>query len=411
MFIICKSCKKLIDADKHDFCPKCGANFSYADNLNGGTNSEDYKEYENNRNIERSYPENHNYNAQRENTRLETKRRIRNNANKQDGKKNGCIGCFVAVIFIFIAGSSLITSEFDDLFEESFRTPVREDEVYEIPQMTTYDYEEFYSNYYFDELEGNDDIRKLTVGYGETAWLDDVCVTCDEVAVVDDVDVPTGYTPLSFRLYIEKFSGEGNVFYVRAGTKLYADGEECMDIYSYHYDGISADTISAPGIYNAYVTFIVPNDTEIFTLQWYENTEIVIENDGYTAETEGTVVNGFYEEAYINNISIMCTDLKEMQIDYLPPADGYMYAGFGLCLTNHGEESEYVTAYTECFADGEECAMSFVFDDPSFMSMGIELLEFLETYEGYVCFEVPKDAEKFELHYENVVIEIENTLR
>ena len=25
MFIICKSCKKLVDTNKHDFCPKCGS--------------------------------------------------------------------------------------------------------------------------------------------------------------------------------------------------------------------------------------------------------------------------------------------------------------------------------------------------------------------------------------------------
>lgn len=29
MKVVCKSCKKQIYIEKHDFCPKCGANFQY----------------------------------------------------------------------------------------------------------------------------------------------------------------------------------------------------------------------------------------------------------------------------------------------------------------------------------------------------------------------------------------------
>ena len=46
MLIICKSCKKIIDTDKHDFCPKCGSNFNYGDNLTVTNHTEDYEEYE-----------------------------------------------------------------------------------------------------------------------------------------------------------------------------------------------------------------------------------------------------------------------------------------------------------------------------------------------------------------------------
>lgn len=31
MKVVCKSCKKQIDTEKHDFCPKCGANLSEAE--------------------------------------------------------------------------------------------------------------------------------------------------------------------------------------------------------------------------------------------------------------------------------------------------------------------------------------------------------------------------------------------
>lgn len=422
MLIICKSCKKLIDTEKHDFCPKCGANFNYSDNLNGDTKVEDYKEYERNRDIERSYPQNHNHNAQKANTKLETKRRIRNNVNKQDGKKNGCIGCFVALIFIFIAGGSLIVPELDAVFEAfggDFSNPVEEDTGYKPALVTTFDYISSYPYIDFEAIEDNF-IEKIAVGYGETAYRENINVTCDEVSVAPDAEVPEGYTPLSFHLIIEKLSGSDNVFYFDVGTKLYADGEECMDVFSYTLDEISADTIDEPGWYDGYATFMVPNEAETFSLVWYNNTEIIIKNDGYTEGNDNygydeygqpldeTVRAGFYEEVYIGDTVFMCTDFKETFIDFMPASDGNMYVSFGLSLLNLGDGTEYVSSFVDCYADGEACTAIYFSDDPLFMPFDLEPYELVE---GYACFEVPEDTKIFEIHYDNAVIEIENTLR
>lgn len=107
MLIICKSCKKLVDTEKYDFCPKCGANFNYSDNLNGDAAAENRKEYERNRNIERSYNRNNNYNAPKENIKLKTKYNTGNNVNNQNNNKKGCGGCLIAFIVVIIIIFSL----------------------------------------------------------------------------------------------------------------------------------------------------------------------------------------------------------------------------------------------------------------------------------------------------------------
>lgn len=422
MLIICKGCKKFVDTDKHDFCPKCGSNFNYGENLKADNHTADYEEYERNRNAERRAAAENKSNNRRLNTEAETKRRLRNASNKRDEKKNGAIGCFVAVVFVIIMFGKLIGSAGESF--ESFFSSFDED-LGEVGRVI-----DDYIEQEVSDWESDTEIVCITVGYGETAYRENINVTCDGAFYTPEevVDrLPDGYTCVTFHLLIEKLSGTGNVFYFNNAVKLYTGLEECEQVISYELMNASAEVIDEPGYYDGYVSFIVPADAEEFSLIWYNNTEIVIkredfegdfgeytdESDDYsedyeedTSENEADAV-GLGGFSYIGDCMFACTDMKRTEIELIPPSEGYMYVSFALSLVNTSDSICYVSPTVECLADGEETTMIYFSDDPLFMPF---TLEGYEMYEGWACFEVPEDTEVFGIYYDDAVIEIENTL-
>ena len=131
MFIICKSCKKLVDTNKYDFCPRCGSNFNYGDNLTVANHTEDYEEYERRMAEQQRAAVENRMNNPKELTRKETQRRLKNQANQAQGKKNGCSGCVAAVIvaFCFLGGLMGVIEEeeidLSGLFGDEYETTTK----------------------------------------------------------------------------------------------------------------------------------------------------------------------------------------------------------------------------------------------------------------------------------------------
>ncbi len=424
MKIICSSCKKIIDTEKHDFCPKCGSNFNYSENLKSGTRTEDYDEYERIRqesNIRMAEAEaerarNAHESAEQARTnaaearkaamRAETKRRHTANNNRHEGKKNtgcGCIGVIIAIFAVFGGIGSEMKENGKDFFEEvsgAFQSYIEEET------------EDYYTEEYVSE-------SYIKIGLGEWIYDIDYGFCCDEVIPATDVLSAEGYMNLSFCLTVENCREDRQESYYSSIVKCYADGELCMTQVnpSNEYGMFLPGYLGWGQYHTGYVTFKVPVDAESVSLV-YENTEVVIDNVYMYAEewkaavygeeeapTEDTDENynavGF-DEYYISDEGYFfrCMDIQEKEIEFLPPAEGNMYVSFELELINDTDGYVYHFDYPVCRADGKDAALIAFSGDPLFIPGELEPYT---SFTGYMCYEVPRDAETFEIIYRDEV--------
>lgn len=456
MKIICGSCKKIVDTNKHDFCPKCGSNFNYYEGLSSQTRHEDYNEYERARqesNVRMAEAEaqaardaheaQHRANAeaaQREARKraseLETKRRRAAAGNKQEGKKNAGCGCFTVVMIIVIFGMGMLSEvdNADELFEaisDEFTSYVEEETEGYFDDYTYDEYEmppaEVYTNEY------NPDSYDSMAELYETAIGDTYSIYCDEIIPAEGTSAPPadGYVHLSFHLVLENTYDLNEATYYFAGATCYADGMECMPILLTDFEYFAPGLLDYGDVYGAYVTFDIPVDTDSVSLIYCDETEIRIDeievyiedaavyNDNYGEEyteapdeeytdTADYIEGGMYDFIAADRYLVICDEIKEAEVVIAPPAEGNMYVSFGITVTNFYDETIYHFGYPECYADGAEAGFIAFSGDPLFMPGELEPFE---EYSGYMCYEVPIDTETFEIIYhDEVKITIPNTL-
>lgn len=430
MKIICSSCKKIVDTEKHDFCPKCGANFNYSDNLKSGARTEDYDEYErirqenNIRMAEAQAEQARNAHESAEQARknaaqarraamhTETKRRHTANNHRHEGKKNtgcGCLATIGMLIIFFSAIASEIRENGGDFFEAV------SDELQSYIESET---EDFYSNsddYYMDGY--------IQIGVSEWIYDIDYGFCCDKVIPAADIRSAEGYMNVSFRLNIENCRDDREEYYYSSIVKCYADGEACEEQINpdYEFDMFMPGFLSRNQVHTGYVTFSIPVDAETISLV-YENTEVVIENVYmYAEEWKAAVLSkeeeerAFYEEISSGEYTELefgeygttdegfifcCNDIKEPEVAFVPPAEGYMYVSFGFEIINDTNGYQYYFSYPQCYADGEQGSVSAFSGDTLFIPGELEPAE---EYSGYMCYEVPIDTEVFEIIYQDCV--------
>ena len=328
MLLICKSCKKIIDTNKHDFCPKCGANFNYSEGLSDGTRTEDYAEYQRNREHEeemrrieeqnrqieernRQIEENsrkaelesrqvgeqipvekyippqpqhtHNHGTTLRASQYETKRRLQAQSDKRDGKKNGCVGCLGFAVIIFVMIVDMFFGGIEELFEK-----ISGDSEYshEISQVGGYvdDYIEEETADFFNDYE--EDIPQyitnedgfIIVGINEFACTDRYLFGCTEIREggVSDYQPDEGNMFVTFRFEIESVSGE-KMYYFGYPT-MYADGEKV------NFSALADEPLFLAGEldpfegYEGYMTYEVPIDTEVFEITYNNEVKVLLKN-------------------------------------------------------------------------------------------------------------------------------------
>lgn len=312
MLFICKSCKKIVDTNKHDFCPKCGANFNYSEGLDGGTRTEDYAEYERNREHEEemrraeqqnrrieeqnkqaeqqyqniSQPHNHNHGATLRAQQYETKRRMRAQANKQEGKKSGCIGCFSVIFIIAMAILDIFSVDFGDLADKFTGNSEYNDTYTQIGAYVD-DYIDEETGDFFNEVttaytdSTPDEVigdGMITLGLNEFVAMERYIFGCDEVREghVSLFEPDEGYMFVAFHFQIDSIHSDTMYFY--GYPTLYADGIEMEFVALAEEPLFMAGEMAPYTTYDGYMTYQVPVDTKVFEIVYNNEIKIVINN-------------------------------------------------------------------------------------------------------------------------------------
>lgn len=290
MLIICKSCKKLVDTDKHDFCPKCGSNFNYGENLKIENHTEDYEEYERRMAEQQRAAVENRMNNTKQATKKETQRRLKNQANQAQGKKNGCSGC-VAAIVIAVFGFGVLSGiieesdfDIDEFLNEEFGT-VQQTTAYTVPEIPDiyYDLPEFSDNY-TDSQTTEEDSPSYLVGVGETAYTEKYALTCTEVSLYENEFLPAdeGYRYISFTLSLENTTDSSRMYF---GNIRCISIEECAQA---GFSGIFfPGELEAGGVYEKSVIFQVPEEEYFYDI--YFDNEVII----YTSVAD---IEGYFDE-------------------------------------------------------------------------------------------------------------------
>lgn len=282
MKIICGCCKKIIDTEKHDFCPKCGANFNYSQALNVNTNTQQYEE-----NQERINEERRNAVENKVNKRVRNTPAPNNSVGKKNGKGGCCAGCFVALVIFFSVGVAVISDlsdefDFESMFEEIHDT-------YTDPEYTTTDDYKKPDESKPEDIVTEDtkpeekpeekpDVRpEITnpdnfILTGETAYADDYSVTCTEVSFYESMIAtpPEGVWYVAFDITIKNTTEKKQFYY--PSIKCFVDDTRCNVLY---LTGMfMPGELEADEEYSKRVIFEVPEDSIYFDI--YVGDEVAI---------------------------------------------------------------------------------------------------------------------------------------
>ena len=434
MKIICGSCKAIIDTEKHDFCPKCGSNFNYSEGLKGGTRTEDYKEYERNRqesNVRMAQAEaerardaheaEHRANAMeaeraaREQRNIqETRRRHQAHSEKQTGKKNTGCGCFVtAVIAISVIGGFLsdVDSEgelFDKIADE-FNAYVEEETadftapIYVEDEPVDYDY------YYEQTSPPEYSYEMETLEWGEIGYGDGYTIRGNVMIIGDnELTAPEGYKYIEFGFTAENTS-DSDVYINMGNFRCFADSVECYPADG-GQSGYEPYLLEENAIVSINLKYEVPLGTIMYEVVYNDEFCFYVFNDDYNDEIAAMTEYaeaGFGEYAVTEQYMLACDEIKETEISFAPPDEGNMYVSFRFRFENISDRTLYHFGYPLCYADGVEMPMMIMSGE---LFMPGEVAPY-GSYEGYMCYEVPIDTEFFEITYQDKVrIIVENTL-
>ena len=116
----------------------------------------------------------------------------------------------------------------------------------------------------------------------------------------------------------------------------------------------------------------------------------------------------FNEEAQTEDYYVICDDYEKIDRYPFTPTDGYMYVSFHLTVKNTGIGKVNTTSDVVCLADGVITSQTW---DSDRKELPDTTLPAGVSAEGYMCYEVPVDAEEFQLIYGDIIyITIPNTL-
>ncbi len=123
----------------------------------------------------------------------------------------------------------------------------------------------------------------------------------------------------------------------------------------------------------------------------------------------------YYEDEYSlfecnskDDILLSCYGVKRGKSLLNEPAEGNMFVSFNLGVLNCGTSSTSVFTYPVCYADGIAANMCTATEDGLYLPGQIPSLE---EYVNYACFEVPENTKEFMIEYLGITIIIENPLQ
>lgn len=263
MLIMCKSCKKLVDTNKHDFCPRCGSNFNYGENLKAVNNTADYEEYEHRMEEQQRAAVENRINNPKELTAKETQKRLKKQEDKAQGKKNGCIGCFAVVLFLAVAFGTILSDEdidLDELFADDYEAAVS----------VTVPEDDIYTEFVPDEYD--DYTYTQFILPGGTAYTENYTFSCTGVAEYENefFKPDEGCKYISFTFKLENITDTTRFYY--DSPVCMADGEEAAMA---AFGGLFIPGQLEPGeVYEGTVVFQMPEHALFYDI--YYGDDVVV---------------------------------------------------------------------------------------------------------------------------------------
>ena len=114
------------------------------------------------------------------------------------------------------------------------------------------------------------------------------------------------------------------------------------------------------------------------------------------------------EFAETPDYAVKCDSIEKIKVYPYNPSQGYMFVTFHIVVKNTGKEKYSPTEDIMCLVDGVMCEYQYDNNHKRLASTPIppDIMA-----EGYKCFEVPVDAEYFDIKYgEYVTLHIKNTI-
>lgn len=127
-----------------------------------------------------------------------------------------------------------------------------------------------------------------------------------------------------------------------------------------------------------------------------------------TEEADVPVTVSFNETAETVKYSVICDSFEKIDRYPFTPDDGYMYVTFHFRIKNTGIGKLNPPSSFYCSVNGEICSKTW---DSERREPPMGTLPAGVSTSGNICFEVPVDAESFDIRYgDYVTIHIDNTL-
>lgn len=128
----------------------------------------------------------------------------------------------------------------------------------------------------------------------------------------------------------------------------------------------------------------------------------------FTEEADVPVTVSFNETAETVHYSVICDSFEKIDRYPFTPDDGYMYVTFHFRIKNTGIGKLNPPSSFYCSVNGEICSKTW---DSERREPPMGTLPAGVSTSGNICFEVPVDAESFDIRYgDYVTIHIDNTL-
>ncbi|MBQ8614325.1 MAG: DUF4352 domain-containing protein [Ruminiclostridium sp.] len=263
MKIRCSNCKAKIDTEKYDFCPRCGAGFSYKEAAAEEPEPEE---------AEKAAARARKKEAQKANREAELmEKRKRQSRDRNDGNTAVIALGGLAVIVFFVLNWISAFYGNDE--------PVKSDEERLEDYFGGTTYVTFVNPFETTPEETTEPPLPevmYTAGLGEEAFTGEYGITCTGFRKEEHEALPPdeGMEYVSFGLSLKNYTDSTLSFDM--AVSCYADGEKATAVFFLTDEPFRPDTLAKGKVYSGRVCYEVPENTESFELHCGGSEDITI---------------------------------------------------------------------------------------------------------------------------------------
>lgn len=361
MLKLCKSCKALVDTNKHDFCPKCGANFNYDERKNVEKNLHHEKADEQLAQQRREAVE----------KQMKEPKELKINHDE----------------YSYNSGLNDVSERADEQLAQQRRDAVEKQMI--PPKDTNPKIDPYKYNPHQDS-----NIPKQTSTIAS--------VQPEPVKPIkqgnNTYNQPTSSFPEQSVFEHNQSAPEVNPVGGESKKKKGCGWAVMIIIFGFIsiFGGIISEVADVLTSHDN--TFYDETDNTTPYDEW--NRDEYAENTPPPANiTENPIPSELLENAYgydyTDTYYLVATEVKEAQVMF-EPGEGNMFISIRFNIKNIGNNGQLHFSYPRCFTDGEERDIVFASSDPIFLPGELSPDD---EYEGYVCYEIPRNADVISVIY------------